>query len=132
MTPTWATPADVADALGGTADASDTFLIACTDAANAYAWRRRDEAGYMDDPAVSPGPDATMGVTVYAVALYRERGSVDSYASFEQFGAGAVPQSTFGQVNRLLGVPRGQCDAPPTVDQLAARRIARRFQQWAI
>jgi hypothetical protein len=90
MTPTWATPADVADALGGTADPADTFLIACTDAANAYAWRRRDEAGYVDDPAVSPGPDATMGVTVYAVALYRERGSVDSYASFEQFGAGAV------------------------------------------
>jgi hypothetical protein len=126
MTPTWTTPDDVALAFGGTVQPDDAFLVACTDAANAFAWRRRDEAGYADDPVVSPGPDATMGVTMYAVALYRERGTVDSFASFNEFTIGAVPQSTFGQVLRLLGIPRGQCDAPPTADQLAARRLARR------
>lgn len=126
MPPVWATPADVALALADTADAADPFLVACTDAANAWAWRRRTEAGYTDDdPDVSPGPDVSMGVTVYAVALFRERGTVDSYASFEQFSIGAVPQSSYGQVLRLLGVPRGQCDNPPTVASLTALRRAR-------
>lgn len=108
---TWITSADVAEALG--IPVTDTgFLDRCTEAANAYAFRRRAEAGYVDSPDVSPGPDASMGVTIYAVALYRERGAVDSFASFDAFQSGIVPAGTFAQVNRLLGVPRAAVDRP--------------------
>jgi hypothetical protein len=109
---TWAVVADVLAALGPVADPLDPFLQSATDAANAYAYRRRFEAGYIDDEAVSPGPDATTGVVLYAVALFRERGAVDSYASFDGFAAGVVPSGSLGQVNRLLGIPRSQVDRP--------------------
>jgi len=125
----WATPDDVNAALGGTATDTE-FLTACTDAANAYAFRRRLEAGYVDDELITPGPDVTMGVVMYAVSLYRERGSVDSYASFDAFASGVMPSSTYGQVNRLLGVPRGQVDAPPTGDELARIRVRRQHARW--
>ena len=121
----WATVDDVTDALGLPVSDPD-HLGRCVDAANAYAFRRRYAAGYIDDPDIAPGPDATMGTIVYAVALYRERGAVDSYASFETFTAGVIPQSTFGQVNRLLGVPKPAVDRPPTVDELSYAR--RRYQ----
>lgn len=110
----WVTVDQVAEALGPQQDAADPFLSTCTDAANAFGFRRRAQAGYIDDPDVPPGPDASLGVTTYAVALYRERGSVDSFASFDEFATGSVPSSSFGQVLRLLGVPR------PQVDRLAS------------
>jgi hypothetical protein len=44
---------------------------------------------------------------MYAAVLYRERGSVDSFASFDQMG-GAVPFGSNGQINKLLGVNRAQ------------------------
>lgn len=108
----WASVADVIDALGPVADPLDPFLTTATDAANAFAFRRRYEAGYVDDPDISPGPDVAAGVTLYAVALYRERGSTDSFASFDAFQTGVVPSSTFAQVLRLLAVPRAQVDRP--------------------
>jgi hypothetical protein len=121
-TPVWATVDDVTDALG-TAPTDVDHLDACVAAANTFAWRRRAAAGYVDDETVSPGPDVTMGVTMYAVALYKERGTVDSYASFEAYAAGAVPPSTLGQVLRLLAVPKPAIDRPPTAEQLALRRL---------
>jgi hypothetical protein len=117
----WIDSTEVAEALG-TVSASDTdFLDRCTAAANAFAYRRREQAGYTDDPDVSPGPDASMGTTMYAVALFRERGSVDSFASFEDFSTGVFPQSSFGQVLRLLGVPRPAVDRLWTAEELALR-----------
>jgi hypothetical protein len=120
---TWATDADVAAALG-VPISNPEHLTACVEAANAFAWRRRAQAGYLDDPDISPGPDATLGVIVYATALYRERGSVDSFASFEEFAAaGAVlPSGTFAQVLRLLGIPRPAVDRPSTADEIVALR----------
>jgi hypothetical protein len=44
---------------------------------------------------------------MFAGGLYRERGSVDSFASFEQMGT-PVPFGSNGQINRLLGVNRSQ------------------------
>lgn len=110
----WVTVDEVLDALGqppatpGDAD----HLDRCVAAGNQFGFRRRSQAGYHDDPDVSPGPDVTMGVISYTVALYRERGAVDSFASFEGFQAGIVPASTFGQVLRLLGVPKPMIDGP--------------------
>lgn len=121
MAVVWATVDDVTDALGTVpVSASDVaHLDACTAAANAFAYRRRIQAGYSDDPAVSPGDDVTLGVVTYAVALWRERGAVDSFTSFDAYAAAAVPSSTFGQVLRLLGVGRPAVDAAP-VDPAAA------------
>ena len=123
--PTWATPEDVIAAIGQPVTDTD-HLDLCTDAANAFAWRRRVQAGYVDDETTSPGPDVTLGVVTYATTLYRERGSVDSFASFDAFQAGAVPSSTLGQVLRLLGVGRPATDGPPTPEEAAAAR-ARRY-----
>jgi hypothetical protein len=44
---------------------------------------------------------------MYAAALYRERGSVDSYASFQDMAITA-PTGTMGQIMRLLGIRRSQ------------------------
>ena len=112
----WVDVSQVSEALGGS---SDPFLQPCTDAANAWAFRRRQSAGYADDPDVSPGPDADLGVITYAIVLFRERGSVDSYASFDEFSTGIVPSSTVTQALRLLGVPK------PMVDKLTTDAVYR-------
>jgi hypothetical protein len=54
-----------------------------------------------------PGGDVKLGTVMFAGSLYRERGSVDSFASFEQMG-NPVPFGSSGQINRLLGVNRSQ------------------------
>jgi len=106
---TWITNQMVVDWLGiASATANDTtFITKCVSAANAYAYRRRREAGYYDDLTTVPGGDVELGTIMYAGSLYRERGSVDSYASFEQMGP-PVAFGANGQINRLLGINRAQ------------------------
>jgi len=98
---TWIDPDDVETAVGQVTDTDWLDLV--TAAANDWAYRRRFEAGYMDNPTVAPGAAAKQGTILYAVALYREKGAVDSFASFE---AMPMPQMTgnMGQILRLLGV----------------------------
>ena len=78
-----------------------------TNAGNAFAYRRRRESGYFDSLTTVPGPDVLLGTIMMSAALYRERGSIDSFQSFDQMG-GAVPFGTHGQINKLLGVNRAQ------------------------
>jgi len=106
---TWITNQMVIDWLGiASATANDTaFITKCVSAANAYAYRRRREAGYFDSLGTVPGGDVELGTIMYAGALYRERGSVDSFASFEQMGP-PIPYGAHGQINRLLGINRAQ------------------------
>ena len=106
---TWASDQDVLDWLGiDPATANDeAFVTVATNAGNAFAYRRRRESGYFDSLTTVPGPDVLLGTIMLAGSLYRERGSVDSYASFDQMG-GAVPFGTHGQINKLLGVNRAQ------------------------
>lgn len=109
ITCTWTTSALVVAALGiDPATANDTAYVAtCVTAANAWAFRRRQQAGYTDAPGTSPGNDVQLGVTLYAETLYRERGSVDSFQSFNSMDMGATaPGATMGQINKLLGIPR--------------------------
>ena len=47
-----------------------------------------------------------LGTGLYAMSLYRERGSVDSFQSFE--AAPIAGFGTMGQINKLLGIPRSQ------------------------
>jgi len=104
---TWATSADVENWLGFDATGDDqTFLDRCVDAANDRCWYYRTRAGYQDHPNVAPGNDVILGVIMYAAQLYRQRGAVDGYASFDAQGFGVVTQQSLGQILALLGCKR--------------------------
>jgi len=110
QTCTWITNANVEEWLGiAVATANDTaFITKCVSAANAFAYRRRVESGYgQDSLTTSPGGDCTLGTIMYAALLYRERGSADSFASFDSMGTFPVP-SALGRILQLLGVGRPQ------------------------
>jgi hypothetical protein len=107
---TWILAADVTSWLGiSVATANDTaFVGVCTDAANAWAYKARKMAGYQAESlSTAPSSAAKLGTIMYAGALYRERGSVDSFASFGELGAPA-PVGSMGQIMRLLGIRRSQ------------------------
>ena len=106
----WITSSDVLSWLGiAVATANDTtFVGVCTDAANAWAYKARKMAGYQAESlSTAPSSAVKLGTVMYAAALYRERGSVDSFASFTELGAPA-PVGTMGQIMRLLGIRRSQ------------------------
>jgi hypothetical protein len=106
---TWVSVQDCLDWLGvSPASANDTaFVTDCVAAGNAVAYRRRKSAGYMDSLTTSPGGDVSLGTVMYAAALYRERGSMDSFQSFNEFGTAPVGGS-MGQILRLWGCNRPQ------------------------
>jgi hypothetical protein len=97
----------VYDWLGiGTASALDAaFLTSCASAANQFCYRRRQEANYFDSLSTSPSGDVTLGTIMYGGALYRQRGSVDSFASFDNMQS-APPVALSGMVKQLLGIDR--------------------------
>jgi len=103
---TWVDTDDVAEFLGETPAGDDlTWLESCTDAANEFAWHRREAAGYADNPTVAPHASVRLGTMLYAGALFRERGSIDSYQSFQDIPITA-PIGSMGQIMRLLGIGR--------------------------
>ena len=106
---TWISSANVTEWLGiSAATANDTaFITKCVNAANAYASRVRREAGYFDSLSTVPSNDVLLGTIMYAGTLYRERGSVDSFSSFDQMGGG-TPFGSMGRIKQLLGVGRPQ------------------------
>lgn len=94
-------------------------------AADAWAQRKRAEAGYTDDdPAAAPSPDVKTGTVLYAVALYRERASADSFVSFDELAAGPVMVGAMGQIRRLLGIGRAAVDRPVSLSAVRLRRAA--------
>jgi len=83
------------------------FLTQCANAANNFIYLRRQEAGYTDSLTTSPGTQVTLAVTMYAAAMYRQRGSVDQFASFD--GMGNVPTTGLSPIiKQLAGIPRPQ------------------------
>lgn len=106
---TWIVAADVLAWLGiDVATANDTaFVTTCVNASNAWCYRKRREAGYIDSMTTVPSADVKLGTVMYAATLYRERGSVDSFASFDAMGTFPVP-STLGRIMQLLGCGRAQ------------------------
>jgi hypothetical protein len=124
----WTSPADIAQYLGGTVDPADPYLDTCADAADDFIRRRRLEAGYDDDrdPAAGPPSFAVgLGTTMYGGTLFRERGSADSYASFDET-ASFFTTGTWSRIKQLCGLGRGQVDAPlstlPVVNPLGVGR----------
>jgi hypothetical protein len=106
----WIVAADVTSWLGiDVATANDTaFVTVCVNASNAWCYRKRREAGYIDSMTTVPSADVKLGATMYAATLYRERGSVDSFASFDSMGIPAAPSATLGRIMQLLGCGRAQ------------------------
>jgi hypothetical protein len=106
---TWITAQQIEDWLGiGTATAADTtFLTQCASAVNQLAFRRRYEAGYFDSLTTSPSADVTLGTIMWGGALYRARGSIDTFASFTEMGTAPVTGLS-PMIKQLLGIDRPQ------------------------
>ena len=112
QTCTWVTAAQLVTYLGvQITNPSDdyTLITQAVSAGNDFAYRRRQEAGYIDSLTTSPGGDATLGTLMYCAALWRSRGSLENtFASFD--GMGAAPQQSLTPiVKQLLGIDRPAC-----------------------
>jgi hypothetical protein len=109
QTCTWVTSANLEDWIGiGTATAADAaFLTVCAAAASQFCWRRRMEAGYVDSLTTVPSQDVFLGTQMYGGALYRQRGSIDQFASFQNMGVTPV-MGLNGMIRQLLGIDRPQ------------------------
>jgi len=109
QTCSWITAAQILTWLGiATATADDTtFVTQCASAANQFCYRRRQEVGYFDALATSPSGDVTLGTIMYGGALYRQRGGISDFASFDGMSAGST-NGLSPIVKQLLGVDRPQ------------------------
>jgi hypothetical protein len=108
---TWVTVGDVEDWLGFTVtnpSADYDLLTMAVGAANAWAYRKRQEAGYFDSLSTVPSLDVKLGTVMYGGGLYRERGSVDQFASYDALATVTATSGGLGSIMRLLGVNRPQ------------------------
>lgn len=85
-----------------------TLITQSVAAANAFAYRRRVEAGYLQDSlTTSPSADVTLGTLMIAAAYFRQQGSYTALASFD--GMGVPPANGITpMVLQLLGINRPQ------------------------
>lgn len=106
--PQWCNDADVQSWLGiDVATANDlAFITECVNASNEWCFRKRQEAGYHDRAALVPDGACKSATVLYGATLYRERGSVDSFASFDSMSMGSTPSATLGRIMQLLGCGR--------------------------
>jgi len=106
LTCTWVTGPSIKTYLGITTEAADdAFLVQCAAASNAFAYRRRIEAGYSDSLTTSPGGDATLGTLMIGGAYFRQRSSYNNVATFD--GLGVAPSNGINpMVMQLLGINR--------------------------
>lgn len=102
----WISEEDVALFLGyEVPEEGDAYLTQVTAAAQDWAYERRAAAGYDDDPEEVPSERVKLGTILLAGSLYREQGSIDSFASFQDQPL-VAPVGTAGQINKMLGIPR--------------------------
>lgn len=106
---TWINKNDIADWLyvAQATSGDDAFLTICAAAANQFAYRRRQEAGYIDSLTTVPSQDVKLGTVMYGGALYRQRGSIDTFASFDTMGTAPV-LGLSPIIKQLLGIDRPQ------------------------
>ena len=112
QTCTWVTAAQLVTYLGvQITNPSDdyTLITQAVSAGNNFAYRRRQEASYIDNLSTSPGGDVTLGTLMYCAALWRSRGSLENtFAAFD--GMGTAPQQSLTPiVKQLLGIDRPAC-----------------------
>jgi hypothetical protein len=110
QTCTWITNTQIANYLDIplTSTNAAALLVQCAAAANAFAFRRRVEAGYgQDSLTTSPGGDVTLGTIMIGAAYFRQQGSYTALASFD--GMGVPPANGITpMVLQLLGINRPQ------------------------
>jgi hypothetical protein len=110
QTCTWITNTQIANYLDIplTSTNAAALLVQCAAAANAFAFRRRNEAGYLQDSlTTSPGGDVTLGTIMIGAAYFRQQGSYTALASFD--GMGVPPANGITpMVLQLLGINRPQ------------------------
>ena len=106
----WITGTELATYLGLTYASDSAFFTQCAAAASHLAYRRRLEANYLtDEPAVAPSEDVKVGTLMLGMAIYRQRGSIDQFASFSDMG-GTIPVTGLSpMVKMLLGINRPVC-----------------------
>lgn len=107
---TWINGTDISNYLQIplTSAGAATLLTQCASAANAFAYRRRLEAGYLtDELATVPGGDVKLGTIMVGAAYFRQQGSFTSLASFDGMGAGPITGIS-PMVMQLLGINRPQ------------------------
>mgnify|MGYP003639791598 CR=1 FL=1 len=106
---TWVSAQDLYDYLGiGVATQSDAnYLTICAAAASQFSWRRRSESGYTDSLTVAPSQDVKLGAIMYGSAMYRARGSIETFSSFQDMGVSPVTGLN-GIIRQLLGIDRPQ------------------------
>ena len=109
QTCTWITVSDLTEFLGiSGATANDTaFMTSSVNASNSWSFKRRVQAGYHDSLTTVPDAAVKAGVVLMAASLYRERGSVDSFNSFQDMSISA-PVASMGRINQRLGIKRSQ------------------------
>ena len=109
QTASWVTAAQILTYLGiATATVDDTtFVTQCASAANVFCYRRRQECGYFDSLTTSPSGDVTLATIMYGSALYRQRGGISDFASFDGMSTGST-NGLSPLVKQLLGVDRPQ------------------------
>ena len=109
QTCTWITAAQILTYLGiATATVDDTtFVTQCASASNVFCYRRRQECGYFDSLSTSPSGDFTLATIMYGAALYRQRGGISDFASFDGMSAGST-NGLSPIVKQLLGIDRPQ------------------------
>lgn len=107
---TWIDADDIEDYLGiplvdaGTA----AFLAWCASAANRFAYRRRQESGYLTDVTDEvPNEAVFLGTVMIGAAYYRQRSSYNTLASFDGMGAPPATGVT-PMIMQLLGINRPQ------------------------
>jgi hypothetical protein len=106
---TWISTAQLVTYLGVTiADPSDDYTLAtqARNAGNDFVIAAGKSQAYFDSLTTSPGHDVTLGTLMYAAALWRSRGSIETaYAAFDTMGTPSQ-QSLTPIVKQLLGIPR--------------------------
>ena len=65
------------------------------------------ESGYIDSLTVVPSQDVFLATQMLGGSYYRQRGSIDSFASFQNMGVTPV-MGLNGMIRQLLGIDRPQ------------------------
>jgi len=109
QTCTWITASDIQTWLGiAVATAADeAFTTQCAAAANQFIYLRRQESGYHDGLATAPSDAVKLGTIQYGGMLYRQRGAIDVFASFNEMGTAPVTGLS-PIIKQLCGLDRPQ------------------------
>jgi hypothetical protein len=109
QTCTWITATDIQTWLGiSVATAADqAFTTQCAAAANQFIYTRRQESGWFDSLTTAPSDAVKLGTIQYGGMLYRQRGAIDVFASFNEMGTAPVTGLS-PIIKQLCGLDRPQ------------------------